>query len=337
VGVGFDLVLLRIAQGVVGRFWQSYDVVGHVGNLSLTSLRDQGGTAFSVKGYPRAMIYRALLAATLLSVLQTVPALANGATKIVPSDAAPTYGSPSPVTRPRMCEGFGPQAPRDIALVGGGNNRRFSIAPPAAKLNLCNIHFHAQAEHKGPGFDIYAGQGDNGGWQCNGTPDLSAAELGDPGPGACGGVKPGDSIEVHWVHSSCDVAPGEGLGSCMNESCKNPQLRVETQVFLVVNDPKALDFTKYDHNGPMIGGVHQAKTLPKGTGDPVTYLGSTTGPDFSQQICSPYQVTWSVRPQCAKVDIASLHRWCAGNSSREDHAHGVRHLVTAPTLLAPIQ
>ena len=54
----------------------------------------------------------------------------------------------------------------------------------------------------------------------------------------------GDTIEVHWVHSSCDVAPGSGLGSCMNDSCKNPQLRVESQVFLVVNDPEALDFTE---------------------------------------------------------------------------------------------
>jgi hypothetical protein len=121
----------------------------------------------------------------------------------------------------------------------------------------------------------------------------------------------------------------------MNDSCKNPQLRVETQVFLVVNDPDALDFTSFDHNGPLVGGVHQAKALPKG--DPVTYLGSTTGPSYSQQICSPFQVTWSVRPQCAKVDIASLNTWCEGNSSREDHAHGVRHLVTAPALLAPIR
>ncbi len=149
-------------------------------------------------------------------------------------------------------------------------------------------------------------------------------------------AQPGDTVEVHWVHSSCDVAPGEGLGSCLNDSCKNPQLRVETQVFLVVNDPKALDFMAFDHNGAMIRGVHQAKALPTGTGDPATYLGSTTGPSYSQEICSPFQVTWSVRPECAKVNIATLHKWCEGNTSRENHAHGVRHLVTAPALLAPM-
>lgn len=282
------------------------------------------------------MPLRALALAALLPAWLIAPAYADGAAKPDMADAAPAH-APRATARARMCEGFGPQAPRDIALSGGSNARRFSLAPPAAELNLCNIHFHAQAEHKGPGFDIYAGQADDGGWQCNETPDLTAEELADPGPGACAGVKVGDSVEVHWVHSSCDVAPGAGLGACMNDSCKNPQFRVESQVFLVVNDPDALDFTSFDHNGAMIGGVHQPKMLPTGTGDPVTFLGSTTGPDFSQQICSPFQVTWSVRPQCAKVDIASLHRWCAGNSSREDHAHGVRHLVTAPDLLAPIR
>ena len=46
------------------------------------------------------------------------------------------------------------------------------------------------------------------------------------------GVKPGDTIEVHWVYSSCDVSPGKTLGACLSDACVNPQLRVETQVFL---------------------------------------------------------------------------------------------------------
>jgi hypothetical protein len=276
------------------------------------------------------MLSRACLSLALLA-FSCAAALADSAALVA------THASPEPASRPRMCEGFGPQAPRDIAVGRGENARIFSVAPPASKLNLCNIHMHAQAEHKGPGFDIYAGPTAQDGWQCNASVELTAAELRDPGPGACQGVKPGDTIEVHWVFSSCDVAPGKGLGACLNDSCKNPQLRVETQVFLVVNDRAALDFIAFDHGGTMIGGVHQPKALPAKTGVPVTYLGSTTGPDYSQQVCSPFQVTWSVRPQCAKVDIASLNRWCEGNSSREDHAHGVRHLVTAPSLLSPIQ
>jgi hypothetical protein len=250
--------------------------------------------------------------------------------------ASGSSGVPAPTARPRLCEGFGPQSPRDIAVPIGTNARAFSLAPPASRMNLCNMHFHAQAEHKGPGFDIYAGPQATDGWQCNDTPTLTVAELRDPGPGICGGIKPGDTVEVHWVHTTCDVAPGQGLGACFNDSCQNPQLRVETQVFLLVNDRDALNFDDFDHAPSMIGGVHQAKALPTRTGAPVAYLGSTTGPSYSQQICSPAQVTWSVRPQCAKLDIASLNRWCAGNSSREDHAHGVRHLVTAPSLLAPM-
>ena len=49
------------------------------------------------------------------------------------------------------------------------------------------------------------------------------------------------------------------------------------------------------------------------------------------------EVTWSVRPDCAKLDINSLHAWASGgNVFEEDYAHGVRPLVTEPELLAPI-
>lgn len=151
-------------------------------------------------------------------------------------------------------------------------------------------------------------------------------------------MKPGDTIEVHWVYSSCDVGPGEGLGACLSESCANPQLRVESQVFLVVNDPGALDFAVFDYAGAVAaGGTHQPKALPEGTGEPVVFLGSTTGPKDSEAVCSPLQVTGSVRPACAKLDIASLHAWCADNAFAKDHAHGVRALVTAPELLSVIE
>lgn len=238
-----------------------------------------------------------------------------------------------------ICKGYGPQTPRDISSKAGTNARQFTLAPSASGMNLCNIHFHAQAEHKGPGFSTFAGPGENGGYQCNETGSLSAAELEDPtgGHGACHGVKPGDTIEVHWVHTSCDVAPGEGLGSCLSDKCANPQLRVETQVFLVVNDPKALKFSDFALNGAMVDGLHQAKALPTGTGDPVVFGGSTTGPKFTEQACSPLQVTWSVRPSCARIDVSSLHDWCKGNVFKEDHAHGVRQLVTSPELLAKIE
>ena len=244
-----------------------------------------------------------------------------------------------PALAAEACRGFGPQAPRDITNPAGSNPLAFGMAPAPQDMNLCNIHFHVNAEHKGPGFAVFAGAGEQGGYRCNDTASLTPAELDDPthGHGACHGVKPGDTIEVHWVYSSCEAAPGKGLDACSSERCANPQLRVEAQVFLVVNDPQAADFGAFTHGGHRVGGRPQPKTLPAGTGKPVTFLGSTTGTAYSEAKCSPMQVTWSVRPACAKIDVASLNAWCAGNVFGEDHAHGVRSLVTAPELLAPIR
>lgn len=236
-----------------------------------------------------------------------------------------------------LCEGFGPQTPRDIADPRGSNTASVSFAPAAEELNLCNLHTHAQAEHKGDDFGIFAGDGEFGGYKCNAGADLTEAELAEPSGSAFHDVKPGDTIEVHWVYSSCDVEPGKGLGACLSDACANPQLRVEAQVFLLVNDPDALDFGDFSYDGTVRNGLHQAKALPENTGTPVTFIGSTTGSSFNNKVCSPLQVTWSVRPQCAKLDINSLHAWAEkGNVFEEDHPHGVRPLVTAPELLAPI-
>ena len=249
-------------------------------------------------------------------------------------------GQPAHAEKAQLCEGFGPQTPRDITQKAGENHADFPLAPEYTNLNLCNIHTHTNAEHKGPDFSIFVGDGDDGGYACNETSSLTEAQLTDPanGKGAYKGVKPGDTIEVHWVHSSCDVQPGPGLGSCVADGCDNPLLRVETQVFLLVNDDSALDFNDYTYNGDVVNGFHQAKAIPGDMGDPVIFRGSTTGPSFTQSECSPFKVTWSVRPQCAKLDISSLHEWAEkGNVFEETKSHGVRQLVTAPELLSPIE
>lgn len=243
------------------------------------------------------------------------------------------------------CKGFGPQTPRDIDSVTGGNDRLFSIAPSSKDMNLCNIHFHENAEHKSKEFSIYAGDGDHGydsGYKCNISKNLSAAELAPTEEKICkgkhGDLVPGDTIEVHWVFTSCDIAPGKGLGSCVSDSCANPNLRVETQVFTLVNDANALDWNKLTYDGNVVNGLHQPKGLPEGTGKPVEFTGSTTGPSYSESKCSPYQVSWSVRPSCAKLNINTVGKWCAdGNVFKEDHAHGVRKLVTNPELLSEIK
>jgi hypothetical protein len=251
--------------------------------------------------------------------------------------AAASFGFLVQAHAEELCQGFGPQTPRDITQTAGLNTSSVSIAPSADDLNLCNIHTHTNAEHKGPGFTVFAGDGDHGGFQCNETAELSEAELKEPASSAFEDVKPGDTIEVHWVYSSCNVTPGKGLGACLSDACANPQLRVEAQVFLVVNDPDALNFLDFAYEGNIVNGRHQPKALPEGTGTPVTFIGSTTGPSYTQSVCSPLQVTWSVKPQCAKLDINSLNAWAEqGNVFEEDHSHGIRQLVTAPELLAPI-
>ena len=237
-------------------------------------------------------------------------------------------------------QGFGPQSPRNIDSIDGANNLTFNTAPSFSEMNLCNIHFHANAEHQGGEFSAYAGNGDGhgygSGYKYSGK--LSSTELSPVSSQVCpskhGSLSPGDTIEVHYVHSSAKIKPGPTLGACLSEAVKNPQLRVETQVYVLVNDKKALDFGDLTKLGQK-NGMHQAMNIPTNTGKPVQYAGSTTGPGYNEK-GSPFQVTWSVRPKVAKVDINTVGDWCKGNVFNEDHAHGVRNLVTNPSLLSTI-
>lgn len=237
--------------------------------------------------------------------------------------------------------GFGPQSPRDIGAIDGANPRLFVAAPPRAHMNLCNIHFHESAEHRGGEFTTYAGNGDGHGYgtgyKYNGA--LTDAEL-EPldykvGSSDHGDLEPGDTIEVHYVFTTAKVDPGPTLGSCLSEAVNNPQLRVEAQVYVLVNDDQALDFVKLTQVG-VVGGFHQAPNIPTDTGAPVQYAGSTTGPGYNEK-GSPFQVTWSVRPKVAKVSIASVDYWLSGNIFNEEYAHGVRNLVRNPDLLSVIE
>ena len=59
-----------------------------------------------------------------------------------------------PASAQEPCQGYGPQTPRDISSPAGTNSRTFTFAPAAGDMNLCNIHTHTNAEHKGPGFSV---------------------------------------------------------------------------------------------------------------------------------------------------------------------------------------
>jgi len=237
-------------------------------------------------------------------------------------------------------KGFGPQSPRDIDALFGRNLVAFQPAPASSAMNLCNIHFHKNAEHKGGQFTTYAGNGDGHGYDTGYkfSGPLSAAELAPASRAFCsskhGALRPGDTIEVHYVYSSARIQPGPTLGACLSEAVKNPQLRVEAQVFVLVNDPKARDFGEFVRVGEQ-GGRPQALGIPSDTGTPVQYGGSTTGPAYNEQ-GSPFQVSWSVRPRVLKVNIETVGKWCEGNVFKEDHAHGVRNLVIEHDLLSRI-
>ncbi|MDQ6992812.1 MAG: delta-class carbonic anhydrase [Mariprofundus sp.] len=238
-------------------------------------------------------------------------------------------------------KGFGPQSPRDIDAIAGSNKRLFDAAPAYTAMNLCNIHFHKNAEHKGKDFSTYAGNGNGEGYQSGYkySGELTKNEQKKYHHKVCNSthstLNVGDTIEVHYVHSTAQVIPGKGLGSCLSEAIKNPQLRVETQVYVLVNDKHALDFNKLTAYGKAASGLYQATGIPSNTGVPVQYEGSTTGPGYDEK-GSPFQVTWSVRPHVAKVNIATVGKWCEGNNFKEDHGHGVRNLVVNPDLLSQI-
>lgn len=238
-------------------------------------------------------------------------------------------------------KGFGPQSPRDIDAISGNNDIVFGLSPDSTQMNLCNIHFHKNAEHKGGEFTQFAGNGDGHGYQSGYkyTGKFTKNEL-KPynhkvGESEHGSLYPGDTIEVHYVYSSAKVTPGPTLGSCLTKENGNPQLRVETQVYALVNDKKAQNFlflTAVD----TINSRPQAPNIPANTGTPVEYIGSTTGPGYNEK-ASPYQVTWNVRPDVVKVNIATVGEWLEDNEFDEDHAHGVRNLVTNLNLLSKIE
>lgn len=238
-------------------------------------------------------------------------------------------------------KGFGPQSPRDIASKAGANPRVSGVAPPASSMNLCNIHFHRNAEHRGGEFLTFAGYGDgkghDSGYRFSGR--LTPAESRSVATPICssehGGLHVGDTIEVHYVHSSAQVAPGPSLEACLSEAVANPQLRVEARVLVLVNDPQAADFGHLTALGEA-DGYHQAINLPLAGDGAAHYQGSTTGPAYNEK-ASPLQVSWTVSPRVIKVHAESVGRWCGANVFGEDHAHAVRNLVIDASLLSAME
>ena len=243
--------------------------------------------------------------------------------------------------RAALQEQSGPQSPRDLDQRNGDNPTVFGNAPNRRRMNLCNIHIHDGAEHRGGDFKTYAGDGDgsgfNSGYLYSGK--LSDAELKPVSMKSRSEshrtLPPGSTIEIHFVYSTARVKPGPTLASCQSPQNRNPQLRVEAVVAVLVNNRNAADFVTMTRHR-VIDGYHAAPNIPDNLGRPVVYSGSTTGPHYNMRP-SPYQVTWSVRPKVIKVYVLSVDRWLKANAFAEDHAHGVRNLIINPALLSPMQ
>ena len=243
-----------------------------------------------------------------------------------------------------------PQSPRDIDSVVGTNANGATIAPKASELNLCDIHFHKSAEHKGGEFTTYAGNGNEEGygtgWKYNKASELNASELASYNfqhseQSEHNPLYPGDTIEVHYVYSnSKDAHLGNGLGTCLNSDKTEPSaLRVESEVYVLVNDVNAYDFTKINKvtSKENNASYYVATSIPNfETNNSVEYKGSTTGPGYDEKP-SPYHVTWNVRKHVEKVNIATVDKWLESNDFNETHAHGVRNLVINPVLISEIK
>jgi hypothetical protein len=224
------------------------------------------------------------------------------------------------------CPKTGPQSPRDIEKAAGTNPVRFSKAPPAAGMKLCNVHFHRFAEHKLKDTQQAALESGEG-YICTAGKAFAASHEADHREG-CEGVGVGDTIEMHWVYTTCNVDGAPCLTSCFSDGCKNPELRVEAQVFYLTpgSFPSAEDWAKQGYTN-----------APPKVPDAVEYLGSTTGPAYNRNdACSPFQATWNVRRECRPLSLDSLNAWCKDNKYQEHHGHGVRTLVTNPGLLSAI-
>lgn len=223
------------------------------------------------------------------------------------------------------CVGAGPQAPRDIDSSAGSNPVAFETAPSINDMNMCNIHFHRNAEHKSAAYSTFVEDGSHSGWACK-EPAAGRLEQHHAEYNGCQGIAEGDTVEVHWVYTTCDinaegVTPmGAGLNACVTTTCSNPQLRVVAQVFTLDKNGKL----KFDDS------------LPKDNSPSVVYIGSTTGTTYSNNHCSPFQVTWDVKKTCGSLDIDDFSKWCGNNIYNDNHAHGVRELVTSESLLSNI-
>jgi hypothetical protein len=263
-----------------------------------------------------------------------------------PGAAACPYNFQKPA-----CSNAEPQAPRDLTTGATG-----MMTPKAATLTkaqgeflpLVNIHYHLGAEHKSDEYKddtaslAYDAAKSGGrrlagevrpGYMCS-TTGLTDTQLAAYSFQYCkGDVAVGKSYEVHYVHSSAgytqEMLQGvdidgidDGLGGAANgRGLLNPTVVVQGQVFQIVND------------GATIADMLHGWSVTDHTNS-VMYPGSTTGESHTNEVCSPYAITWHVDKACHKVSPASFDKMCKQMKDlykleADLYPHGSRKIVDA--------
>lgn len=266
------------------------------------------------------------------------------------------------------CTVAGPQSPKDLTTDRISDGNRFSAAPVMHRkqmndMELVNVHFHLGAEHKSDAYNSNAvsdsgttftagGHDVRAGWWATGTAAdfhstrASATPVGSP----CEDLYVGDTIEVHWVHSSAgkqaagsDDPEGthltDGLGNAANgRNLLNPMLHVEGTVYSIVSDDTAETVFDPGKNEPEKNKTLLDYHMPKaGENDYVRYVGSSTGQSFTgnfaakDQLCSPYVINWGVDLRLHKVKNTTMVELCQAlkknNIVTDLKPHGSRVLL----------
>lgn len=258
------------------------------------------------------------------------------------------------------CKSAEVQSPRDLTSQAEGDR-----TPKAATLTKAqaddlpptNVHYHLGAEHKSEDFsddadtlaflhadpkeessliDMSLAKGHSKhvrpGFMCT-NKGLTSEQLAeyDFKNGKCKGeVEVGKSYEVHYVRSSAGYSPemlegvnddgiDDGLGgAATGRGQLNPMIVVQAQVFQIVNGGDNLnDMHKFSYSLAL--------------NNTVMYPGSTTGTGFTNEICSPYAITWHVDKKCHQVSPESFEKFCEQLDSfdivKDLAPHGSRMLV----------
>lgn len=203
---------------------------------------------------------------------------------------------------PLTCDRSEPQAPRDVTRGSPGLKSPRGVMPmtSCAEMDLVNFHFHLGAEHRSEGqYDVEQGEWDGTGLRpgyfCNSDFGLDESANEPYNFQFCDNVQVGNTYEVHWVHSTGgDAFKTDGLNGAFSRK-NNPIVAVESQAIKIVNHESYSDFS--------LDGMLDS-------GDVALYLGSTTGPSYSNEICSAFQVNWLVDRDCKAVSASAFDNVC---------------------------